>query len=114
MVHVHRISIPSLLTNLFIDYLLDSTSLRRTVNNEYAPTLPPPPPVFSLKPSSPYTWIKPSNPTRSASIHQVEIERERERERDRARDFKVVAHQSLVSKNFKSHSTQSIKFVFKF
>ena len=68
---------------------MDSPPLRRTVNNEYAPSLPPPPPVFNLKPASPYSWVKPSNILgRNASIRKPEVER--------SRDFKVMAHTSMV------------------
>lgn len=62
------------------------------MSNEYAPTLPPPPPVFNIKPSSPYTWVKPtsSNITRIAP-RKSDMERERERQRD----YKIMT--SMVS-----------------
>lgn len=72
---------------------MDSPSLRRTVSNEYAPTPPPPPPVFSIKPTSPYTWVKPTNSNVSRiTTRKSDIEKERDR-----RDYKVVAHSSMVN-----------------
>lgn len=67
--------------------------MRRTVNNEYAPSLPPPPPVFNIKPTTttatPYTWIKPSSSLGKNSVA-------RKQESERPRDFKVIAHTSMV------------------
>lgn len=74
------------------DYLMESPPLRRTVNNEYAPSLPPPPPVFNLKPATPYTWVKPSSSLGKNSIA-------RKQESERPRDFKVIAHTSIGKHN---------------
>lgn len=73
--------------------MMDSSSLRRTVSNEYAPTPPPLPTVFNIKPTSPYTWVKPAsgNVTRIAA-RKPDIDRERERQRD----YKIVARSSMV------------------
>lgn len=75
------------------DYGTDMAPLRRTVNNEYAPT-PPPPPVFGIKPSSLHTWVKPSgnNVTRIVPSRKADIERERER----VRDYKIMARPSMA------------------
>ncbi|XP_043463272.1 polymerase delta-interacting protein 3-like [Leptopilina heterotoma] len=70
------------------DYIMDSPPLRRTVNNEYAPSLPPPPPVFNIKPATPYTWVKPSSSLGKNSVA-------RKQESERPRDFKVIAHTSM-------------------
>lgn len=78
------------------DYIMDTQPLRRTVNNEYAPSLPPPPPVFNLKPATPYTWVKPSNSLgRNASVRKMDSER--------PRDFKVVAHTSAAKREITSY-----------
>ncbi|XP_011311937.1 uncharacterized protein [Fopius arisanus] len=57
------------------NYIVDA-SLRRTVSNEYAPGLPPPPPVFGIKPSVGYSWPKSSQ--RSTTIRKAEVARPRE------------------------------------
>ncbi|XP_051159912.1 polymerase delta-interacting protein 3-like [Leptopilina boulardi] len=84
---------PHYVDNISIDYddefIMDSPPLRRTVNNEYAPSLPPPPPVFNIKPATPYTWVKPSGSLGKNSIV-------RKQESERPRDFKVIAHNSMV------------------
>ncbi|XP_012224216.1 uncharacterized protein [Linepithema humile] len=75
------------------DYLMDSPSLRRTVSNEYAPTPPPPPPVFSINPTSPYTWVKPAS-SNAARIPARKSDMERERERQR--DYKLVVRSAMT------------------
>lgn len=69
--------------------MMDSPQLRRTINNEYAMSLPPPPPVFSSVKASaaagPYTWVKPT----SGPI--VRSPTSRAHEMDRPREFKVIA-----------------------
>ncbi|XP_033229846.1 uncharacterized protein LOC117181363 [Belonocnema kinseyi] len=78
------------------DYLIDTPPLRRTVSNEYAPSLPPPPPVFNLKPASPYTWVKPSSSLgRNAAIRKPESER--------PRNFKVIARTSMPKRDSASY-----------
>lgn len=78
----------------FLDYLTDSSSLRRTVNNEYAPTPPPPPPVFSINPISPYTWVK----SRNTNVTRIQARKsEVEKERERQRDYKLVARSAMVN-----------------
>ncbi|XP_012524484.2 uncharacterized protein LOC105829943 [Monomorium pharaonis] len=75
------------------DYLTDSSSLRRTVSNEYAPTPPPPPPVFSINPISPYTWVK----SRNTNVTRVPARKlELEKERERQRDYKLAARSAMV------------------
>lgn len=72
---------------------MDSSSLRRTVSNEYAPTPPPPPPVFNI-PTSPYTWVKPA----STNVTRIPARKsDMERERERQRDYKLVPRSSMVS-----------------
>ncbi|XP_014210353.1 uncharacterized protein LOC106640740 isoform X2 [Copidosoma floridanum] len=72
------------------DYLMDhQAALRRTVSNDYAPSLPPPPPIFNIKPS-PYDWDKPthgSSLSRSQSIRTVD--------QSRPRDYKVITRTGL-------------------
>ncbi|XP_012281191.1 polymerase delta-interacting protein 3 [Orussus abietinus] len=70
------------------DYYMESAPLRRTVSNEYAPTPPPPLPVFTLKPSSPYIWVNVPGGNSSRSMPP------RLTESERPRDFKVVARSS--------------------
>ncbi|XP_020289681.1 polymerase delta-interacting protein 3-like isoform X2 [Pseudomyrmex gracilis] len=73
------------------DYLMDSSSLRRTVNNEYAPTPPPPLPVFSINPT--YNWVKPaSSNTARIPVRKSEIERER----DRQREYKLTTRSMMA------------------
>ncbi|XP_046421789.1 uncharacterized protein [Neodiprion pinetum] len=71
------------------DYMMDSTPLRRTVNNEYVPVPPPPPPSFNLSPTNEYTWVKlpGSSLGRMGSSRPVEVQR--------PRDFKIVARTSM-------------------
>ncbi|KAL0125690.1 hypothetical protein PUN28_004633 [Cardiocondyla obscurior] len=75
------------------DYITDSSSLRRTVSNEYAPTPPPPPPVFNINPISPYTWVK----SRNANVTRIQARKsELEKERERQRDYKLAARSAMV------------------
>lgn len=73
---------------------MDSPSLRRTVSNEYAPTPPPPPPVFSINPTSPYTWVKPAS---SNAVRIPARKSDMERERERQRDYKLVVRSAMVN-----------------
>lgn len=76
------------------DYPMESAPLRRTVTNDYAPTPPPPPPVFSIKPTTSYSWVKPAsnNLTRIVSSRKPEMDRERES----LMDYKVIARSSMT------------------
>ena len=77
--------------DLISEYLLDhQAALRRTVSNDYAPSLPPPPPLFNIKPV-PYDWDKPvshsSSLSRSASLRSSDHAR---------RDYKVIPRSGMV------------------
>ncbi|XP_011866648.1 PREDICTED: uncharacterized protein LOC105561356 isoform X2 [Vollenhovia emeryi] len=75
------------------DYLTESSSLRRTVSNEYAPTPPPPPPVFSINPISPYTWVK----SRNTNVTRIQARKsEMEKDRERQRDYKLAARSAMT------------------
>lgn len=64
------------------------------MSNEYAPTLPPPPPVFSINPISPYTWVK----SRNTNVTRIQARKsEIEKERERQRDYKLVARSAMVN-----------------
>lgn len=64
------------------------------MSNEYAPTPPPPPPVFSINPSSPYTWVKPP----SSSAARIPARKsDMERERERQRDYKLIVRSAMVN-----------------
>lgn len=64
------------------------------MSNEYAPTLPPPPPVFSINPISPYTWVK----SRNTNVTRIQARKsEIEKERERQRDYKLAARSAMVN-----------------
>lgn len=75
----------------FLDYLIDhQAALRRSVSNDYAPILPPPPPIFNIKPVS-YGWDKPSHSnslSRSQTIKSID--------QSRHRDYKVIPRSGMV------------------
>ncbi|XP_011494593.1 PREDICTED: polymerase delta-interacting protein 3-like [Ceratosolen solmsi marchali] len=72
------------------DYLMDrQAALRRTVSNDYAPTLPPPPPLFNIKPVS-YDWDK---PTHSESLSRSQSIRSSDH---RPRDYKVIPRSGMT------------------
>lgn len=64
------------------------------MSNEYAPTPPPPPPVFSINPTSPYTWVKPAS---SNAVRIPARKSDMERERERQRDYKLVVRSAMVN-----------------
>lgn len=66
---------------------MDQAALRRSVANEY-PSLPPPPPLFNLKPVS-YDWDKPSHTSSLSRSHSL-------RSTDRPRDYKVIPRSGMV------------------
>lgn len=71
-----------------IGFLMNhQAALRRTVNNDYAPVLPPPPPVFNIKPA-PFDWDK---PTHTSSSRNQSL-----RSSDRPRDYKVIPRTGMV------------------
>lgn len=73
------------------DYLLDrQAALRRTVSNDYAPSLPPPPPLFNIKPIS-YEWDK-TNHSNSLSRNQSM----RSSDHSRPRDYKVIPRSGIM------------------
>ncbi|KAJ8679560.1 hypothetical protein QAD02_015347 [Eretmocerus hayati] len=84
-----------LVINYGNDYLVDphrQTAVRRTVSNEYAPVLPPPPPIFSIK-SAPYDWDKPSY---SSSLSRSQPIRSSDHlSSTRPRDYKVIPRSGM-------------------
>jgi ribosomal protein L36 len=80
-------------------------ALRRTVSNDYAPALPPPPPLFNIKPVS-YDWDKTSHSeslSRSQSI--------RSSDHSRPRDYKVIPRSGMVFKICMVFKNYEIHFI---
>lgn len=72
------------------DYLMDhQAALRRTVSNDYAPSMPPPPPLFNIIKPIPYDWDKPSH---SSSLSRSQSLRSSEH---RPRDYKVIPRSGM-------------------
>lgn len=66
-------------------------ALRCTVSNDYAPAMPPPPPLFNIKPV-PYDWDK---PVRSSALSRTQTVRASDHS-SRPRDYKVIPRSGMV------------------